>query len=128
MPQRAAIRTLEQQMIEPTTMHQLVRENARIEIDNASGEPSLGQVAADRLAWEGFVPTIAADNPPYQQRTVIYDFTGKSKGSSLSRLKSALRVSSDNVLVQPDPNRSVDFRVVLGGSYYACTYNVQAPK
>jgi polyisoprenyl-teichoic acid--peptidoglycan teichoic acid transferase len=128
VPQRAAIHTLEQQMIEPPTAHQLVQENSRIEIDNASGAPSLSQVAADRLAWEGFIPTIAGETPPFQQRTVIYDFTGQSKGGSLGRLQAALRVTSDNVIIQPDPNRTVDFQVVLGGSYYACTYNVQAPK
>ncbi len=128
VPVREAIRILEQQMIEPPTEHQLVRENPRVEIANASGFADLAQVAGDRLAWEGFVPQIASEISPYQQRTVIYDYAGQSKGSSLAALQSALRVSDANVIVQPDANRTVDFRVVLGGSYYACTYNVVAPK
>ncbi len=127
-PQRDAIRALEQQMIEPVTEHQLVRENPRVEIVNASGSPSLSRVAADRLAWEGFVPQISEDAPPYQQATQIYDYSGQTKGSSLAALQAALRVSGENVVVAPDPNRAVDFRVVLGGSYSSCTYNVALPK
>jgi len=128
IPQRPAIQALEQQMIEPPTEHQLVRENSRVEIVNAAGNQSLGQVASDRLAWEGFVPQISTETPAYQAQTTLYDFTGQSKGSSLATLESALRVSSGNVVVTPDPNRSVDFRVVLGGSYSSCTYNVALPK
>lgn len=128
VPQRDAIRALERQMIQPATEHQLVQEGARVEIVNASGGASFGRVAADRLAWEGFVPQIAPDRAPYQDRTVVYDFTGQRKGSSLAALQAALRIRDDDVIVQPDANRTVDFRVVLGGSYYACTYNVAAPK
>ncbi len=128
VPVREAIRTLEQQMIEPPTEHQLVRENSRVEIVNATGNASLGQVAADRLAWEGFAPHISEESPVYQAHTTIYDFSGQNKGSSLSALEAALRVDSSHVVVSPDPNRSVDFRVVLGGSYSSCTYNVALPK
>ena len=124
----AANRGREQQMIEPPTEHQLVRENSRVEIINASGTQSFGQVAADRLAWEGFVPQISTEVPAYQAQTTIYDFTGQSKGSSLATLVSALRINSSNVVVTPDPNRTVDFLVVLGGSYSSCTYNVALPK
>ena len=92
VPVRDAIRALEQQMIEPPTEHQLVRENSRVEIVNASGVRSLGQVAADRLAWEGFVPQISSESAAYQERTMIYDYTGQSKGSSLATLQTALRV------------------------------------
>jgi polyisoprenyl-teichoic acid--peptidoglycan teichoic acid transferase len=128
VPQRSAIRTLEQQLIEPPTEHQLVRENSRVEIVNASGTQSFGQVAADRLAWEGFVPQISTETPAYQAKTMIYDFTGQSKGSSLATLEAALRINNSNVVVTPDPNRAADFRVVLGGSYSSCTYNVALPK
>jgi hypothetical protein len=126
-PQRDAIRALERQMIEPPTQHQLVRDQARVEIVNASGAPALARVAADRLAWEGFAPQVAAD-APYQAATQIYDFSGQSKGSSRAALQAALRVRDENVIIQPDPNRTVDFRVVIGSAYSSCTYNVAAPK
>lgn len=126
-PNRDAIATLERQMFEPPTQHQLVQEGARIEVVNASGVRDLDDVAADRLAWEGFVPVIGTPMPNYREYTVIYDYTGQTKGSSLGTLQSVLRVGNEGVIIEPDPNRMVDFRVVIGGSYYACTHAVQPP-
>lgn len=127
-PQREAIRALELQMIEPPTEHQLVRETPSVEIVNASGYRSITQVAAERLAWEGFMPILATETLPYQERTMIYDYTGQSKNSSLAALQAALRVRDENIVIEPDPNRTVDFRVVIGGIYSSCTYNVALPR
>jgi hypothetical protein len=88
---------------------------------------SLARVAADRLAWEGFVPSISTESLPYREYTAIYDYTGQTKGSSLDVLQAALRVSDEGVVVEADPGRDVDYRIVLGGSYYSCTYNVMPP-
>jgi LCP family protein required for cell wall assembly len=126
-PNRDAIAELERQMFEPPTEHQLVQEGARIEVINASGVRDLDDVAADRLAWEGFVPVIGEPTPNFRQYTVIYDFTGQTKGSSLGTLQRVLRVGDEGVIIEPDPNRTVDFRVVIGGSYYSCTHAVQPP-
>lgn len=112
----------------PVTEQQLIREHAVVEVVNASGWRGMARVAAERLAWEGFVPQISNDSVMYQDYTVIYDYTGQSKGSSLGVLQSALRVSDGQVRIEPDPNRAVDFRVVLGGQYYACTYAVAPPE
>ena len=128
VPQREAIRALELQMIEPPTEHQLVRENPRVEIVNASGSSSMARVAADRLVWEGFTPVISETLPAYQDRTMIYDYTGQSKSGSLAALQTALRVRDENIVIEPDPNRMVDFRVVIGGVYSSCTYNVALPR
>jgi polyisoprenyl-teichoic acid--peptidoglycan teichoic acid transferase len=127
LPQRDAIAQLVQQFLLPPTTSQLVREHSSIEIVNATGVTDLGQVASDRLATEGFVPQIVPGLAQYQDYTTIYDYTGQSKGSSLGDLQRVLRVSSDGVVVQPDPTRSFDFQVVLGGSYHSCTYAVLAP-
>jgi LCP family protein required for cell wall assembly len=128
VPIRDAIAALERRMMQPPTENQLGREHARIEVVNASGVRSLGRVAADRLAWEGFVPQLSDETLPYSDYTVIYDYTGQAKGSSLGVLQQVLRVNADAVVVAPDPNRRVDFRVVIGGSYYSCTHNVMPPE
>ncbi|MCC6805516.1 MAG: LCP family protein [Anaerolineae bacterium] len=127
-PQREAIRALELKMIQPPTANQLVREHARVEVINGTGLRSMARVAADRLAREGFVATIGSDAPAYQPRTMIHDYTGRGKGSSLSALAAVLRVPEADIVSEPDPNRTVDFRVVLGGSYASCTYNVAPPQ
>lgn len=122
LPNREAVSELVAQVMQPVTQQQLVREGARVEIVNASGIGELSRVAADRLAWEGFVPQNAPESE-YRRNTVIYDYTGSTKGSSLTTLQWALRVDEGDIVRDPNPNREVDFRVILGGAYNSCTYN-----
>jgi len=122
MPNRDAVQSLMTHVMQPVTQHQLVREGSRVDIINGSGTGELSRVAADRLAWEGFVPTISQETAVYQSGTVIYDYTGSTKGSSLGTLQAALRVDPANIVLEPNSDREVDFRVVLGGAYNSCTY------
>jgi hypothetical protein len=121
-----AIRRVVTQFYTPPTLNQLYRESPRIEIVNASGVDGLDQVAIERLNWEGFAPSPGTETfqKPYA-RTVIYDYTGNSKGSSVDTLVRVLGVQDMDVIVEPDPNRSLDYRVILGESYAndACTFS-----
>ena len=85
-------------------------------------------MAAERLTWEGLLPVAAghADSADFPH-TVIYDYTGQTKGSALGILQAVLRVRDENVIAAPDPDRTVDYRIVLGASYNACTYNPGIP-
>ena len=98
-----------------------------IQIINASGNTDLPKVAADRLAWEGFAVSYEDALASSQQFTTIRDFTGQVKGSRLHLLKSIFRVSDQGVKVEPDPNRAHDYEIILGRSYYPCTYDVLPP-
>ncbi len=126
-PNYEAIAQLIRNMYTPPTESQLVQEGARVEIINATGIAGMDRVAADRLAWEGFVPVLGSPAAQYQGQTALYDFTGQTKGSSLGEIQTALRIQDSAVIIEPDANRDVDFRVVIGGSYYSCTYAVQPP-
>ncbi len=127
VPQPDAVAALMQMFLTPPTSLQVAHEHPRIEIVNASGFSDLARVAADRLAWEGFAVSIAEESVPYQDSTTLVDFSGQAKGSSLGVLQRVLRVDDGAVSIEPDAARWVDFRVTLGGSYYACTYNVALP-
>lgn len=127
-PIREALIPFLENFLRPPTENQMIQEQANIEIVNATGIRDMGLVAADRLGWEGFVPTLADTTAPYQEWTSIYDYTGQSKGSSLAVLQAILRVDDSAVALEPDGTSAVDFRVVLGGSYYACTHNVVMPQ
>lgn len=127
VPQPDAMAAMMQQFLTPPTQSQLVRERPSVEIVNASGFSDLAQVAADRLALEGFVPQITPEMAPTRELTLLYDFTGQTKGSSLATLQDALRLRDDRVVSEPAANRTVDFRVILGTSYESCTYGVIQP-
>ncbi len=121
-PNRIAIAELLEQFYSPPTIRRIVGEQPRIEIVNASGYADLARVAADRLAWEGFIPTISTETTPFQEETTLIDFTGQSKGNSRRILQGILRVEETAVYSEPLAERTADFRVTIGGNYTACTY------
>ena len=53
---------------------------------------------------------------------MVYDYTGQQKGSALGDLLNVLRISEANVIYEPDPNRTVDYRVEIGTGYSSCVY------
>ncbi|MCD4684446.1 MAG: LytR C-terminal domain-containing protein, partial [Anaerolineae bacterium] len=113
--------TLISNFLQPPTQNRVRLENAHIEIYNGTPNDNWDIVATDRLIWEGFAPYPMgpADTTDYAD-TVIYDYTGTAKGSSLNQLLSVLNIHPDNVIYEPDPNRTTDFRIILGASYNSC--------
>lgn len=110
----------------PPTLNRLVAEGARIGIFDSSG---LGlrwdAVAAERLVWEGLNPIpLGANMPPagidISQQSVIIDYTGQSKGSSVDILARILRIPAQDVYSVPDPDRTVDYAVYLSSTYNSC--------
>jgi hypothetical protein len=79
---------------------------------------SWDSVAADRLIWEGSRPgRWAADQTAYTD-TVITDYTGSTKGGSLEELVGLLNILPQNIVIEPDPNRTTDFKIILGANYF----------
>ena len=105
----------------PPTQNRLRLENARIQVFNGTTNDGWDMVAADRLIWEGFAPQAMgpADQTDYAD-SMIYDYTGASKGSSLNELVGLLNIKPENIVIQPEPNRTVDFMIVLGANYNSC--------
>mgnify|MGYP001324512716 CR=1 FL=1 len=124
LPKREALLELVRALLTPPTANRLGRQTVTVDIVDASGYGiGFDRVARDRLAWEGFAAQISS-TPAGQLRdlTTVFDYTGQAKGNALADLQRILRVSEAQVIVQPDPNRSVDFRVEIGKSYNSCVY------
>lgn len=107
--------------LQPPTQNRLRLENARIAVYNGSPNDDWDIVAADRLIWEGFapVPMGPAESTDHADTTII-DYTGSTKNSSLGELIALLNIKPENVIVQPDPNRTVDYAITLGANYNSC--------
>lgn len=112
----------------PPTRNTLVQARPRIEVINGTENPGWDRVAAERLAWEGLLAVYGKtpDKTDYPH-TLIFDYTGQTKGSALGALQQALNVPDAHVTVEPDPNREVDYRIILGASYNSCTYSPGNP-
>ncbi len=122
LPVREALIPLLRDFLTPPTANRLRRAEVSIEIVDASYlYAGFAEVAADRLAWAGYAARVVDDGPTvHREGSVIYDYTGLSKGSPLPELSHLLRIDASQVIHQPDPNRTADFRVEIGKSYNAC--------
>ncbi|NLX10104.1 MAG: LCP family protein [Chloroflexi bacterium] len=109
------------EFLAPPTQNRLRLEDARIEIFNGTANDGWDMVATDRLVWEGFAPVpMGAPEGEAVPQTMIYDYTGSTKGSSLGELVSLLNIRPENIILKPDPNRTMDFKIVLGTDYNSC--------
>lgn len=122
LPVRAALIPLLRDFLTPPTENRLRRAGISVEIADASYlYAGFAEVAADRLAWAGYAARVVDDGPTVRREgSVIFDYTGLSKGSPLPELLHLLRIDASQVMHQPDPNRAVDFRVEIGERYNAC--------
>jgi LCP family protein required for cell wall assembly len=118
LPQPETVQHIVELALEPPAANYAAANTATIEVRNGTALERLDEVAADRLGWEALIaiPTGPADNANYED-TVVFDFTGTTKGSQLNTLQRVLSVPIDRVTAQPDPNRSVDYLVILGEDY-----------
>ncbi len=128
LPNREQLLPMIQDFLTPPTANRLGRATIRVEVQDASGYGiGFDRVAVDRLAWEGFAASIDGSRAAQRRDlSVVYDYTGQTKGSALDDVRRVLRVSQEQVVAQPDPNRTVDFRVEIGGAYNSCVYGSAA--
>ena len=96
----------------------------RVEIVNGAHRQDWGQVAAERLRWEGFEVVRIRPAERGQPRTQIVDLTTGSDPAATRALYQLTRLykrESGDVISSPTEQRDVDFQVVLGLDYYPCS-------
>lgn len=121
LPNYENMRRLLEDFYRPPANNQLLVEGATIAVYNGTTHSDWDFVAADRLRWEGFraVAMGAANNTDYQD-TILIDYTGQQKGSSLYAIAAILNVKPENIRIEPDANRVADFGVFVGTNYNSC--------
>jgi LCP family protein required for cell wall assembly len=129
-PKWEAIHDLVGDFLTPPTPNQSALRGLRVQVVNAGGINGLATVAADRLAQAGLNPEIITEATHYREFTAIYDYTGQTKGSPIAAMQDLFRTTSDGVVVEPDPNRTVDYKIYVGASYraWACDRPVIQPE
>lgn len=126
LPVREGWQTAVQNFALPPAQNRLGGESPTIEVGASAALAGYDLTAADRLSWEGFTVTLLANGSvANHDDIVVYDYTGGAKPSSLETLRKALRIGPNNIVNQPDPNATVDFRVEMGRSYgSSCMYSL----
>jgi LCP family protein required for cell wall assembly len=104
----------------PVPEGRLWRTLQTVEVWNGTGNAGWDQLAADRLYREGFVAVVGQPDRWDYPQTQLIDLTSTAKGSAVPYLRSMFSVSPENVISAPDPNASVQVRLIVGADYQPC--------
>ena len=105
----------------PPSNNQLLLVGASIAVYNGTPNQLWDRVAADRLLWEGFgAVAMGSSETTDNTQTILIDYTGQQKGGSVREIARILNVRPENVISEPNPDRTTDFAVILGASYNSC--------
>ncbi|MBZ0308676.1 MAG: LCP family protein, partial [Anaerolineae bacterium] len=107
--------------LSPPTENVLVADAADIQIYDGSGsDAQWDSVAADRLLWEGLLAQSMGTADEVYPETVLIDYVGESKGSAIEQIISLLNINPQNIQIEPDPDRTSDYKIILGQNYNSC--------
>lgn len=121
LPVYETLRPLLEDFYTAPTENQLNVRLATIAVYNGTAQPGLDAVAADRLVWDGFnAVAMGAWETTDHVRTTLIDYTGATKGSSLTAIARALNVTPDDVIIDPRSDAPADFAVIVGSTYNSC--------
>lgn len=121
LPVYETMRPLLEEFYRPPPDSRFMIEGASIEVFNGTRNRNWDRVAADRLLWEGFTAiSMGYGEDTTLRETILIDYTGQEKGSSLDEMARILNVRTENIRIEPDPNRTTDFVVLLGADYNSC--------
>jgi len=104
----------------PVPEGRLWRTLQTVEVWNGTSSADWDRLAADRLFRQGFVAVIGQPDRRDYPQTQLIDFTSTTKGGAVSYLQWMFNVSAGNIISAPDPNRKVQYRLIIGADYQTC--------
>lgn len=112
----------------PPALNRATRPPITVQIVNASGNPDMALLAADNLAWYGFIPLISEDTPEPEATTRLEYFRDNFKDAYdwLISWIFARRRSQIEMVAEPDV--TYQYRVTLGQDYNPCLNQFRQPQ
>jgi LCP family protein required for cell wall assembly len=104
------------------------RRPVTVEIVNASGNPDMALLAADNLAWYGFIPIISEELPEIEPITQMYYYRPNFKDSFDWMISWIFDMYRSEIQLTEDETFSYEYRVVLGEDYDPCLNQLYQPQ
>lgn len=124
LPQYDAAAEIVADVFEPPALNRAFQDPPVVEVWNGTLRPDLDLLAVDNLLWEGLVPVLGtADRQDYTRTQVI--FYGQTfKGADTWSITKLFGIYESQMIHQPSPDSSVDYRVILGYDSEPCVHKV----
>lgn len=120
LPNGRAIYDMLQEALGPPNLAEEIHIESIVEIWNGTNNLDWDQLAAERLHFGGFDTQIAlADQRNYSQ-TKLFDFTPEQDPEQSAAILNTLGLQSSNLVGDPNPSSTVDYRLVIGADYRPC--------
>lgn len=115
-------------LFEPPALTVATRAPIRVEIVSATENETMVQLAAENLAWYGFLPTISETTLPPQDQTEAVYYGANFKGSYDWLFSWVVDIYQAEIGLDPDTVSDYDYRVIIGNDYDACLNSFYAPQ
>jgi hypothetical protein len=125
LPNYEPIRQLLEDFYQPPTSSQLQVSSPTVAVYNGTTNENWDIVASERLRNAGlnaFAAGLAEQSN--MADTQLIDYAALDRGSPVSLIVDELNINSANVMVQPDPQRTIDYAVIVGANYDSCAGDV----
>jgi polyisoprenyl-teichoic acid--peptidoglycan teichoic acid transferase len=116
------------QLFQPPALNRATRAPLYVEIINGTGNPDMARLAADNLAWYGFVPIISDPAPDPVALTRLELFAQNDKGAFPRLLAWIFGRWAGHIQIVPDTPYEYNYRVTLGQDYNPCLNMFYAPQ
>ena len=120
LPKKGALRDLIQEAMSPPNKDEKEQLKTLVEVRNGSANPDWDVLAAERLHYAGFRTQITEFDQDDHHRSFVYDFTPGQDPEISGVLLDALGLPASSLIANPDPESSVQYRLVLGDDYDPC--------
>ncbi|MCB8984081.1 MAG: LCP family protein, partial [Ardenticatenaceae bacterium] len=107
-------------LFRPPDLNRASRQPIYVEIINATDNPDMALLAADNLAWYGFVPVVGEAAPQPDTATHLDYYKPNFKESYDWLISWIFNVKRDDIKLAVDPDYEYDYRVVIGDDYNPC--------
>ncbi|KAA3658856.1 MAG: LytR family transcriptional regulator [Chloroflexi bacterium] len=112
----------------PPALNMAEGPSIEVEIINATDNPDLAWLAADNLAWHGFVPVFGEDDPDDDAVTALRYYKPNFKGSYDWLISWIFEVRQSQIELVDDKTFEYDYQVIIGNDYDPCRPQLSAPQ
>ena len=111
----------------PPALNMAAQAPITVEILNASGNPDLPALAADNLAWFGFVP-ILGDDVAESSTTSLNYYKPNFKGSYDWLIRWVFNMNQSDIELVEDDEYDYEYQLIIGKDYEPCRPRMLAPQ
>ncbi len=117
-----------QRLFLPPALNKADRAPIVVEIVNATGNPEMAALAAENLAWYGFVPLINEEDSGIEEMTTLNYYAPNFKGSYDWLISWVFHLRQTDINLIEDEAFPYNYQVILGQDFDPCINQMFAPQ